>query len=108
MKAIKQVRGSLKLELTQNREVTLFVQFRSDLDITTQTLLNRGTRLTELLKQPQYTSLQNEKQILVIYTNVNGFCERMPLDRISQYEKLLFLFLLKNFYLLILFISIFV
>ncbi|KAK3410723.1 hypothetical protein EUGRSUZ_J02737, partial [Eucalyptus grandis] len=53
----------------------------------TQALLNRGARLTEVLKQPQYAPLPIEKQILVIYAAVNGFCDRMPLDRISQYEK---------------------
>src|SRR6187551_3174230 len=86
-KAMKQVCGSSKLELAQYREVAAFAQFGSDLDAATQALLNRGARLTEVPKQPQYEPLPIEKQIVVIYAAVNGFCDRMPLDRISQYEK---------------------
>ncbi|KAL8535301.1 hypothetical protein ACS0TY_011080 [Phlomoides rotata] len=81
LKAMKQVCGSLKLELAQYREVAAFAQFGSDLDAATQALLNRRARLTEILKQPQYTPLPIEKQILVIYAMVNGFCDRMPLDK---------------------------
>jgi F-type H+-transporting ATPase subunit alpha len=87
LKAMKQVCGSLKLELAQYREVAAFAQFGSDLDAATQALLNRGARLTEVLKQPQYEPLPIEKQILVIYAAVNGFCDRMPLDKIDQFEK---------------------
>ena len=87
LKAMKQVCGSLKLELAQYREVAAFAQFGSDLDAATQALLNRGARLTEVLKQPQYAPLPIEKQILVIYAAVNGFCDRMPLDKIFQYER---------------------
>lgn len=87
LKAMKQVRGSSKLELAQYREVAAFAQFGSDLDAATQALLNRGARLTEVPKQPQYEPLPIEKEIIVIYAAVNGFCDRMPLDRISQYEK---------------------
>nr|AIZ68135.1 ATP synthase subunit alpha [Ornithogalum saundersiae] len=87
LKAMKQVCGSLKLELAQYREVAAFAQFGSDLDAATQALLNRGARLTEVLKQPQYSPLPIEKQIVVIYAAVNGFCDRMPLDKISQYER---------------------
>ncbi|KAI8522381.1 hypothetical protein RHMOL_RhmolMtG0012000 (mitochondrion) [Rhododendron molle] len=87
LKTMKQVCGSLKLELAQYREVAAFAQFGSDLDAATQALLNRGARLTEVLKQPQYAPLPIEKQILVIYAAVNGFCDRMPLDKISQYER---------------------
>ncbi|KAL5710301.1 ATP synthase alpha chain mitochondrial precursor [Ranunculus cassubicifolius] len=87
LKAMKQVCGSLKLELAQYREVAAFAQFGSDLDAATQALLNRGARLTEVLKQPQYAPLPIEKQIVVIYAAVKGFCDRMPLDRISQYER---------------------
>ncbi|KAH0730510.1 hypothetical protein KY289_001698 [Solanum tuberosum] len=83
---MKQVCGSSKLELAQYREVAALAQFGSDLDAATQALLNRGARLTEVPKQPQYAPLPIEKQILVIYAAVNGFCDRMPLDRISQYE----------------------
>jgi len=87
LKTMKQVCGSLKLELAQYREVAAFAQFGSDLDAATQALLNRGARLTEVLKQPQYEPIPIEKQIVVIYAAVNGFCDRMPLDKISQYER---------------------
>nr|YP_010833532.1 ATP synthase F1 subunit alpha [Jatropha curcas]WFG81158.1 ATP synthase F1 subunit alpha [Jatropha curcas] len=87
MIAMKQVCGSSKLELAQYREVAALAQFGSDLDAATQALLNRGARLTEVPKQPQYAPLPIEKQILVIYAAVNGFCDRMPLDKISQYER---------------------
>lgn len=87
LKIMKQVCGSSKLELAQYREVAALAQFGSDLDAATQALLNRGARLTEVPKQPQYAPLPIEKQILVIYAAVNGFCDRMPLDRISQYER---------------------
>lgn len=86
LKTMKQVCGSLKLELAQYREVAAFAQFGSDLDAATQSLLNRGARLTEVLKQAQYAPLPIEKEILVIYAAVNGFCDRMPLEKISQYE----------------------
>ncbi|KAG6467081.1 hypothetical protein ZIOFF_075131 [Zingiber officinale] len=87
LRAMKEVCGSFKLELAQYREVAAFAQFGSDLDAATQALLNRGARLTEVLKQPQYSPLPIEKQILVLYAAVKGFCDRMPLDRISQYER---------------------
>ncbi|KAI5652222.1 hypothetical protein M9H77_29409 [Catharanthus roseus] len=89
LKTMKQVCGSSKLELAQYREVAAFAQFGSDLDAATQALLNRGARLTEVPKQPQYVPLPIEKQILVIYAAVNGFCDRMPLDKISQYERVI-------------------
>nr|YP_009731008.1 ATP synthase F1 subunit 1 [Epirixanthes elongata]QBB73141.1 ATP synthase F1 subunit 1 [Epirixanthes elongata] len=89
LKAMKQVCGSSKLELAQYREVAAFAQFGSDLDAATQALLKRGARLTEVPKQPQYAPLPIEKQILVIYAAVNGFCDRMPLERIYQYERAL-------------------
>nr|YP_010373892.1 ATP synthase F1 subunit alpha [Hernandia nymphaeifolia]UPI56074.1 ATP synthase F1 subunit alpha [Hernandia nymphaeifolia] len=87
LRAMKQVRGSSKLELAQYREVAALAQFGSDLDAVTQALPNRGARLTEVPKQPQYEPLPIEKQILVIYAAVKGFCDRMPLDRISKYER---------------------
>ncbi|KAI3844794.1 hypothetical protein MKX03_024336 [Papaver bracteatum] len=87
LKAMKNICGSLKLELAQYREVAAFAQFGSDLDAATQALLNRGARLTEVLKQSQYAPLPIEKQILVIYAAVKGFCDKMPLDKISEYEK---------------------
>ncbi|GJR39281.1 ATPase subunit 1 [Tanacetum coccineum] len=87
LKTMKQVCGSSKLELAQYHEVAALAQFGSDLDAATQALLNRGARLIEVPKQPQYAPLPIEKQIAVIYAAVNGFCDRMPLDRISQYES---------------------
>ncbi|PRQ30933.1 putative H(+)-transporting two-sector ATPase [Rosa chinensis] len=87
LKIMKQVCGSSKLELAQYREVAAVAQFGSDLDAATQALLNRGARLTEVLKEPQYAPLPIEKQNLVIYAAVNGLYDRMPLDRISQYER---------------------
>ncbi|PHT41043.1 ATP synthase subunit alpha, mitochondrial [Capsicum baccatum] len=75
LKTMKQVCGSSKLELAQYREVAALAQFGSDLDVATQALLNRGARLTEVPKQPQYAPLPIEKQILVIYAAVNGFCD---------------------------------
>lgn len=88
-KAMKQVCGSLKLELAQYREVAAFAQSGSDLDAATQAPSNRGARLTEVPKQPQYSPLPIEKQIVVPYAAVKGFCDRMPLDRISQYERVI-------------------
>ena len=87
LKAMKQVCGSLKLELAQYREVAAFAQFGSDLDAATQYLLNRGARLTEVLKQPQYTPLPIEKQIVVIYAAVKGYLDQIPISSISQYEQ---------------------
>ncbi|OIW06256.1 hypothetical protein TanjilG_19935 [Lupinus angustifolius] len=87
LKAMKQVCSSLKLELAQYREVAAFAQFGSNLDAAIQALLNRGARMTEVLKQPQYAPLPIEKEILVIYAVLNGFCDRMPLDKIGQYER---------------------
>ncbi|KAG5028759.1 hypothetical protein JHK87_012273 [Glycine soja] len=75
------------MKQAQYRKVAAFAQFGSYLDVATQALLNRGARLTAVLKQPQYAPLPIEKQILVIYAAVNGFCDRMPLDKIPQYER---------------------
>ncbi|XP_076942040.1 ATP synthase subunit alpha, mitochondrial-like [Bidens hawaiensis] len=97
LKTMKQVCGSSKLELAQYREVAALAQFGSDLDAATQALLNRGARLTEVPKQPQYAPLPIEKQILVIYAAVNGFCDRMPLDRISHYERAIIVPIMHNF-----------
>jgi F-type H+-transporting ATPase subunit alpha len=87
MKAMKQVCGSLKLELAQYREVAAFAQFGSDLDAATQYLLNRGARLTEVLKQPQYSPISIERQIVVIYAAVKGYLDQIPISSISQYEQ---------------------
>eukprot|EP00270_Netrium_digitus_P014768 TRINITY_DN5096_c0_g5_i1.p1 TRINITY_DN5096_c0_g5~~TRINITY_DN5096_c0_g5_i1.p1 ORF type:complete len:562 (-),score=-39.72 TRINITY_DN5096_c0_g5_i1:327-2012(-) len=87
LKAMKQVCGSLKLELAQYREVAAFAQFGSDLDAATQYLLNRGARLTEVLKQPQYSPIPIEQQIVVIYAAVKGYCDQIPISSINQYEQ---------------------
>nr|QIA60849.1 ATP synthase F1 subunit alpha [Makinoa crispata] len=87
LKAMKQVCGSLKLELAQYREVAAFAQFGSDLDAATQYLLNRGARLTEILKQPQYSPIPIEKQIVVIYAAVKGYLDQIPVVLITHYEQ---------------------
>jgi F-type H+-transporting ATPase subunit alpha len=73
---MKQVAGSIKGELAQYREMAAFAQFGSDLDAATQRLLNRGARLTELLKQPQFSPLKMEEQVAVIFAGVNGYLDR--------------------------------
>jgi len=85
-KAMKKVAGRIKGELAQYREMAAFAQFGSDLDATTQRLLNRGSRLTELLKQPQFSPLRMEEQVCVIYTGVNGYLDPLPLERVRAFE----------------------
>jgi F-type H+-transporting ATPase subunit alpha len=85
-KAMKKVAGKIKGELAQYREMAAFAQFGSDLDATTQRLLNRGARLTELLKQPQFSPLKMEEQVVVIYAGVNGYLDRMPVNRVRAFE----------------------
>ncbi len=80
-KAMKKVAGSIKLELAQYREMAAFAQFGSDLDASTQRLLNRGARLTELLKQPQFQPLPFEEQVVSIYAGVNGYIDAIPANR---------------------------
>jgi len=87
MKAMKQVAGSMKLELAQYREVAAFAQFGSDLDAATQQLLNRGVRLTELLKQGQYVPMAVEDQVAVIYAGVRGHLDKMDPTRITEFEQ---------------------
>lgn len=89
MKAMKQVAGTLKLELAQYREVAAFAQFGSDLDAATQYLLNRGARLTELLKQAQYSPISTEMQVIILYAGVRGLLDKVQLTQISAYEKAL-------------------
>lgn len=84
---MKQVAGSMKLELAQYREVAAFAQFGSDLDAATQQLLNRGVRLTELLKQGQYTPMAIEDQVAVIYTGVRGYLDKLDPAKINDFEK---------------------
>merc|ERR1719415_202846 len=86
-KSMKQVAGSMKLELAQYREVAAFAQFGSDLDAATQQLLNRGVRLTELLKQGQYVPMPIEEQVAVIYCGVRGFLDKVEPSRITEFEK---------------------
>jgi F-type H+/Na+-transporting ATPase subunit alpha len=85
-KAMKKVAGRIKGELAQYREMAAFAQFGSDLDATTQRLLNRGARLTELLKQPQFSPLKMEEQVVTIYAGVNGYLDTLPLPRIRAFE----------------------
>ena len=82
-----QVAGSMKLELAQYREVAAFAQFGSDLDAATQQLLNRGVRLTELLKQGQYVPMAIEEQVAVIYCGVRGFLDKIDPSKITDFEK---------------------
>jgi F-type H+-transporting ATPase subunit alpha len=86
VKAMKQVAGSIKGELAQYREMAAFAQFGSDLDASTQRLLNRGARLTELLKQPQFTPLKTEEQVVVIFAGVNGYLDKIEVRQIREFE----------------------
>ncbi len=87
--AMKSVAGSIKLELAQYREMAAFAQFGSDLDAATQRLLNRGARLTELLKQPQYSPLTNAEQVCVIYSGTQGYLDDMAIGDIGRFEQAL-------------------
>ena len=87
IKAMKQVSGSIKLELAQYREMAAFAQFGSDLDPATQKLLNRGSKLTELLKQDQYSPLTVEEQVVSIFSGVKGFLDNVELNQIKSFEK---------------------
>ena len=87
IKAMKQVSGSIKLELAQYREMAAFAQFGSDLDPATQKLLNRGSKLTELLKQDQYSPLTVEEQVVSIFSGVRGFLDNVELNQIKSFEK---------------------
>ena len=93
IKAMKQVAGTLRLELAQYREMAAFAQFGSDLDQATQRQLNRGARLVELLKQGQYEPLSVERQILIIYAGTNGFVDELPLTALKKYEQELYSFI---------------
>ena len=87
IKAMKQVAGPIKGELAQYREMAAFAQFGSDLDASTQALLARGERLTELLKQPQFSPLQVEEQVAVIYAGPRGYLDGVPVKAVQKYEK---------------------
>jgi F-type H+-transporting ATPase subunit alpha len=85
-KAMKKVAGSIKLELAQYREMEAFAQFASDLDASTRRLLQRGARLTQLLKQPQYHPLPMEEQVVAIYAGVGGYLDDVPVDEVNNFE----------------------
>jgi F-type H+-transporting ATPase subunit alpha len=87
IKAMKKVAGSIKLELAQYREMAAFAQFGSDLDAATQKLLNRGSKLTELLKQKQYSPLTVAEQVITVFTGVRGYLDDVELDQIKNFEK---------------------
>jgi F-type H+-transporting ATPase subunit alpha len=87
IKAMRQVAGSLRLDLAQYRELAAFAQFGSDLDPGTQRQLNRGKRLTEILKQPQYQPLPVEKQVAIVYAATNGYLDSVPVEKLRQYEE---------------------
>jgi len=93
VKAMRQVAGSLRLDLAQYRELAAFAQFGSDLDKATMNQLNRGRRLVEVLKQPQYQPLPVEKQVIIIYAANNGFLDGVPVERVRDYEGDLYAFL---------------
>ena len=86
IKAMKQVAGTIKLELAQYREMAAFAQFSSDLDAATQRLLNRGARLTELLKQPQYTPVPVEEQVVAIFAGVRGYLDKIEVADVTRFE----------------------
>jgi len=86
-KAMKQVAGRLRLELSQYRELAAFAQFgTSELDKTTRAQLERGQRITEILKQPQYTPMALEKQVMILYAAINGYIDDIPVDGVSTFE----------------------
>ena len=84
---MKKVAGSIKLELAQYREMAAFAQFGSDLDVSTQKLLNRGSKLTELLKQNQYSPLTVAEQVVSIFTGVSGYLDNIELNQIKKFES---------------------
>ncbi|MCX7602576.1 MAG: F0F1 ATP synthase subunit alpha [Bryobacteraceae bacterium] len=92
IKAMKQVAGSLRLELAQYRALAAFAQFGSDLDKASQAQLNRGRRLTEILKQPQYRPLPVEKQVLILFAGVNGYLDDLPVEACQPFEAELYRF----------------
>jgi F-type H+-transporting ATPase subunit alpha len=93
IKAMKQVSGTLRLDLAQFRELAAFAQFGSDLDKATQQQLARGEKLVEILKQPQYAPMAVEKQVVLVYAATQGYCDELPTKSLGQYEKELFDFI---------------
>jgi len=92
IKAMRQVAGSLRMDLAQYREKAAFAQFGSDLDAATQRQLGRGQRMTELLKQGQFSPMSVEKQVLIIFAGANGFTDKYPVEKLGAYERQLFEF----------------
>ncbi len=93
IKAMRQVAGSLRLDLAQYRELAAFAQFGSDLDKSTQAQLNRGARLVEMLKQPQYQPLSVAQQVILIYAGTNGYLDEIPVPEVGAYERELYKFI---------------
>jgi F-type H+-transporting ATPase subunit alpha len=87
IRAMKQVAGRIKLELAQYREMAAFSQFASDLDASTQRLLARGSRLTELLKQPQFSPVPVEEQVVVIFAGTRGYLDRVDIGNVGRFES---------------------
>jgi len=87
VRAMKQVAGRIKLELAQYREMAAFAQFASDLDASTQQLLARGSRLTELLKQPQFKPVPVEEQVVAIFAGVRGYLDKVPTNQVVRFEQ---------------------
>jgi F-type H+/Na+-transporting ATPase subunit alpha len=96
VKAMKQVAGTLRLDLAQYRELAAFAAFGSDLDAKTQAQLTRGERLVEILKQPQYQPLPMEKQVTIIYAGANGYLDKLPVDTLADYENELYNYIESN------------
>ena len=89
VKAMKQVAGTMKLDLAQYREMAAFSQFSSDLDVSTKKLLNRGARLTEMLKQPVYHPLPMEEEVVILFAGSRGFLDDLELSEIKDFENFL-------------------
>ncbi len=96
VKAMKQVAGTLRLDLAQYRELAAFAGFGSDLDKATQAQLTRGERLVEILKQPQYQPLPMEKQVCILYAGTRGFLDELPVDTLAEYERELYDYIAGN------------
>lgn len=96
IKAMKQISGTLRLDLAQYREKAAFAQFGSDLDAATQRQLARGQRLVELLKQGQYVPMNVIEQVIIIFAGSNGYCDNIPVKQLNQYEKELFAYIRTN------------
>jgi F-type H+-transporting ATPase subunit alpha len=97
IKAMKQVAGTLRLDMAQFRELEAFAAFGSDLDAATQKQLTRGQRLVEILKQPQYQPLSGEKQVIILYAGTRGYLDNLPIDVLAKYEAGLYKFIEDRF-----------